>query len=283
MATGLKAWLAYSKERFPLATYALLSGGIATSSSLLGEPARVDLSPIWSPRTFVTALGVMLFFFTLRLMDELKDFTKDQIAHPERPLPRGLLTPSAVATSIYGFVGLMAIYGAALLSPAYLGLTVWLWLMYKEFYVGDWLARSPLFYAVTHQVILLPLASFGAATWTPELGAYAVGVLGSFFTYEVCRKLDPAAHPVLKTYVSVYGYSKTLCIIILTSTVAALGALKLGSPWLWAVEITVPVSFVILLSRPSAYKLVEALATLSLLLHLYAGTLTALQAAWPIG
>lgn len=275
MATSLKAWLAYIKERFPLPTYVLLAGGIAASSVWLGDANRKDLSSLWSIRALITGFGVILFFFTLRLMDELKDFAKDQIAHPERPLPRGLLSPLAVSKSIYWLVAVMATYGALLSSPAYLILTAWLWLMYREFYVGQWLERSPLFYAVTHQVILLPLATFGAAAWSTELGSYAIGVLGAFFTYEICRKLDPAAHPILKTYVSVYGYPKTLAIISMTSAVAAIGVFGLGMPWLWAVEIMVPLSFILLLQRPKAYKLVEGLATLNLLIHLYAGTLKA--------
>ena len=42
----------------------------------------------------------MLFFAELRLMDELKDYEKDLIAHPERPLPRGLLSREEVRAAV---------------------------------------------------------------------------------------------------------------------------------------------------------------------------------------
>ena len=36
--------------------------------------------------------GVMLIFIELRFMDEVKDIDKDRIAHPTRPIPRGLIS-----------------------------------------------------------------------------------------------------------------------------------------------------------------------------------------------
>jgi 4-hydroxybenzoate polyprenyltransferase len=270
VAQSLTRWREYAKERFPLLTYALLSGGIAASSAMLGGDGA------FVGQAASTFVGVMLFFFTLRLMDELKDYEKDVVAHPERPLPRGVLERSDVAAAIRLLVFAMVVYGALLRSPAYLVVTAWLWLMYKEFYVGAWLARSPFLYAVTHQVILLPLAAFGAATRTPALEGYAVTVLGAFFTYEICRKLDPKAHPVLKTYIEVYKHQKTLLLVLITTAVAALGAYRLGLWGLWPVEALVPLSFLRLFKKPEGHKPVELLATLSLLVHLYAGVLAAL-------
>ena len=37
----------------------------------------------------------------LRFMDEAKDIEKDKLGHPERPLPRGLVSLSAVTRGIY--------------------------------------------------------------------------------------------------------------------------------------------------------------------------------------
>ena len=69
-------WLIYIKERFSPATYALLILGMTLSArSITAVPAL----PVG------TALGMiclLVFFFTLRLMDEFKDLEKDKVAHP---------------------------------------------------------------------------------------------------------------------------------------------------------------------------------------------------------
>ena len=96
-------------------------------------------------------------------------------------------------------------------------------LMYIEFGIGDWLEQRPFLYAITHQVCsldnsfmvtvlvlmrhnyyYLQLSIFVMAMFIGELGgaswnspaAFLMGsiALSGFFTYEVCRKLDPT-HP----------------------------------------------------------------------------------------
>ena len=94
----------------------------------------------------LSLLGTLLFFFELRLMDELKDYDKDKIANPGRPLPRGLLTPGQVKTAIrnilWGMIGFSFLLFAALNVYAgicYFLLTGYLFLMYKEFFISKWL------------------------------------------------------------------------------------------------------------------------------------------------
>ena len=73
---------------------------------------------------------------------------------------------------------------AGLLSLFY---TAYLWLMYKEFYIGERLSRHPLAYAISHQIIVVPICLFTVAIHTPELCfspeafAYSATVLGRFF------------------------------------------------------------------------------------------------------
>jgi len=169
----------------------------------------------------VASLMTLLFFAELRLMDEVKDVAKDRIAHPERPLARGLIAVDSARRVIAFGMALMfavaalvgAVYG---LLPAilYAGTTVYLWLMYKEFYIGEWLGRWPLFYAVTHQIILFPLVASGVALSLSvaegplHLRLLLVGgaqIFPAFFAFEVARKMAPGAHPILGTYRSVYG------------------------------------------------------------------------------
>jgi len=252
-------------------------GGIACSGSLIA-------TGVISARGFVvTFIGLMWFFFVLRLMDELKDYRKDLIAHPERPLPRGLLKPEAVERAIRFLVLGMVVFALAaafVLNPpagiCFLVITGWLWLMYREFYLGEWLVERPLLYAVSHQLILLPVCAFavlvhdGGLVSSPPTWFYGLCVLGAFFSYEICRKLDPGAHPLLKTYLSLYGPPITALLVVATNAIAAFAARNLAlRAWLWPFELLTLASLIVLFVAPDRYKLTEGTATLSLLFHIW--------------
>lgn len=270
-------WLIYLKERFPIVVYTLLSGGLALSGASLVRD-RI----IWSA-VIEAFIGLMLFFAELRLMDELKDYDKDRIAHPERPLPRGLLSREEVSSAIVLLWSMMFGYGVAIAAagnfPAgfsYFIVTVYLWQMYKEFHAGKTLARYPLAYAVLHQIILLPLCTFAVATSHPQLWTsilnlgFGLCVLGAFFAYEICRKLDPKANPCLATYLFVYGLKTTTLLVVLALTVAAIGSVILGcARFLIPVELILAASLGILFRNPGKFKIVEGLAGVSLLAHMW--------------
>lgn len=266
------AWLTYFKERFPLPVYVLLVGGMAASGNRLGGASD------WSAPFWATFLGLMVFFAVLRLMDELKDYDKDRLAHPERPLPRGLLKKDevtrAIHMSVLGMVGLGLgfLYFSAEAAGLYLFITLYLWLMYKEFYAGGWLGKRPLLYAVTHQIILLPLCALGVAmAGGPTCcagGIYGALVLGSFFSYEVSRKLDPKAHPILGYYRQLYGVFGCLAIVGVCAMISAWAASMLG-----VAVLTIPASALLIASfgllEKGGHKAVEAIASLSLLVHIW--------------
>ncbi len=280
---SLSAWTIYLKERFPLPVYFLLSGGLVLSGSVLAymEPFTV--------LTLLAFVFAMWLFATLRLMDELKDYQKDLVAHPTRPLPRGLIKTDTVKSLIRVsmLVGL-AISGGMYWANPVAGIfalisAVWLWLMYKEFYIGESLAKRPLIYAVTHQVILIPFCL--ALSMRPQVYGsmlnlkilvWAIGVLGSFFTYEVSRKLDPKAHPVLQTYLEVYGKGGSFAIVLglfpLCLAAALMSHLEI---WLLPWSVLTLLSYGLLwLSVPKGkvdkrHKLIEGFATLSLFFHIW--------------
>jgi 4-hydroxybenzoate polyprenyltransferase len=273
----MASWLIYIKERFPLPVYALLVGGISLSGNFSAAPGfRVGPSAL-------SFMGLLGFFFILRLMDELKDYEKDLIVHPERPLPRGVLDAKKVAKQIPLFTAALFAYAvlSALLTSVTAGVllaivTGWLWLMYKEFYLGEWLAKRPLLYAISHQLILIPVCLFSVschsaeAALNPQGWFFALAVLGAFFSYEVSRKLDPSAHELQRTYLAVYGIKKVFLILLVCNAVAAIGAQGLGlGLWMWWAEVLVLASAIRLFKSPSAFKLTEGLATLSLLFHIW--------------
>ena len=276
-------WLQYSKERYPLAIYFVLSAGFSLSSGYMSVDTFVALP-------FVLSLfGTLLFFFELRLMDELKDYDKDKIANPERPLPRGLLTQKQVERMIgnilWGMIGFSFLLCAVLSVYAgicYFLLTGYLFLMYKEFFISKWLNNKILIYAASHQLILIFLCAFAVSCFSPDFVFseksfyYSLLVLFSFFSYEVCRKLDPNSHPILKTYLSVFGVKKTFALVSVLSMGSIAILLFKAYPFsliLIFSSLCLILSAGILLFNKNLYKLTEALASVSLLLYIWSGVL----------
>ena len=269
--------LTFIKERLPIPTYLILVGGISVSGSLLlGAP--------WLHRsTGLSIAGLLLFFVVLRTMDEYKDYEKDLIAHPERPLPRGVIPIQQVQRMIqWGIIGMTLISIVALfLSPpasafCYLFITGYLWLMYKEFYAGSWLSSRPILYATSHQLIIIPLCLFtpllvqNDALSNIQTVHFGLLILTAFFSYEICRKLDPNAHPILLTYLTHYGRGKTyFMVFVLTLGGSVLAFILETGPILWPIQGMLLLSLLILWFSPKAYKIPESIATLSLLIHLW--------------
>lgn len=286
----LKRWLTYSRERFPLVTYLLLSGCICWSAAAL-----FHISPFSIPiQSSLCMVGLLLFFFELRLMDEWKDFEKDKVAHPSRPLPRGLIQPHETARTIMLGIVVMMVFSAVLLlrgyrdgAALYLFITGYLFLMFKEFFVGSALSKYPFIYGFTHQLILLPLVAFpvsiyhGKGWLMPQSWQLGLTILGAFFTYELCRKLDPNANAVLRTYPQVYGRGGTLFRISFTSSLALLGSSLLHIEIVSAPPLILTwIASIVWVTRPSSYKITEALATLSLLAHLACIPLSRVASQW---
>ena len=231
-------WAIYLKERFPLIPNLLAAWGMVYSAARLALPAGASVPC----GTFALALtGGMIFLAQIRFMDELKDFEKDKLAHPERPLPRGLFSPQEFERWIMIFqvlMGLTALVTGFLLNwtaALWFGVgTFYLYLMYKEFFVGKKLADFPLLYAITHQVITVPMLAFAFTAFVPESAQslefkfYSILLVSAFFAFEVARKLDPAAHPLLQTYLSRYGKTKTALLIAVTLTGVAWSSIQLG-------------------------------------------------------
>lgn len=271
-----KAWLTFIKERFPLGVYGILSLGFSVSASFFNREGAA--LPI-----FLSTVGIFLFFFTLRVMDEYKDFHKDLVAHPKRPLPRGLISYTHARTAIYVLIGTMNVYAFSMIifldeivGLFYLSITLYLFLMFKEFFIGVRLSRTPLFYAFTHQIILFllvffSLSFFGSLSdrFSQKL-LYAAMIFFAFFAYEIARKLDPAAPEILGTYWRICGKRKTTFTLMLLITASACCAVNLfHSYYFLPPSFLVLASFMVFLKTPFRYKWVEVTASFSLLFHIW--------------
>jgi hypothetical protein len=271
-------WIIYFTERFPLPVNLIVSAGLAiTSQTLVGAPhRRAWIATFW---------GSFLFSATLRFMDETKDYEKDKIAHPHRPLPRGLFSLSEFSRAIWISLALMVLTASACAywislnsGLLYLGVSAYLYLMYREFFLGERLQKKPLLYAITHQIVILGLALFVMESFGSEhrelglrLGAF---YLGAFFMYEICRKLDPKAHPALQTYLSVYGRGRSAALALMVGLLSLWAAFQLNL-FLWiapCIGLTW-LSLLLMWIAPKKHKWIEGTATLSLLMHLWAAPL----------
>lgn len=153
----MNRWVAYQRERFPLAAHAPLVAAFSASAVCFSSLVRGHVA-LPSPAALVVAFVTsVLFFLQLRIADEFKDAEDDARFRPYRPVPRGLVT--------LGELGCLGA-GAAVIQ---LGLALWLdaslvWLlvpswvylvlMTREFFAPRWLRAHPLVYMTSHMLIL---------------------------------------------------------------------------------------------------------------------------------
>ena len=182
---SFSAWYKFFMERVPVLVYGLLTSGMVLSGSY-ASAEKYDAFGFW-----VGFVIGMLFLILLRFMDEAKDVEKDKVGHPERPLPRGLVSLAAVTRAIY-FMSLLLL-GASIAcfwiniasGISALIVTFVLGLMYAEFFCEETLDNSPLLVAITHQSIIFPLSVFvccvnNANAWSePRAYFFACVMLGS--------------------------------------------------------------------------------------------------------
>ena len=205
----------YVAERFPPVEY----GPAAAVFFLAAYWAALALTQR-APSPAAVAVGlvtVVLVFFHLRLMDEIKDADHDATFYPERPVPRGLISLAEIRMLLLGcIVGelvLNAAFGAAAFA-AYLVAGGFTLLMYREFFVGDRLRANFLVYTLVHMPSLPLLAGYayvlalgpGAFRIEPAFGSFLVATYGIGLSLEVVRKFHaPADEPAV-----VYTYTKHL-------------------------------------------------------------------------
>lgn len=208
---------AYVVERFPPVAYGLLVGLFFGSSVLVAHALGGGEWTGWAGAAVVLAV-----FFHLRVFDEHKDFDSDVAAYPERVLSRGDVTLKDL--KIAGGVAIATEIGVAgLLGPkvaiAWGATFVFTLLMAKEFFVGEWLSKRLVLYAITHNPVVAGLAVVGwactDAAWHPAFLAYVAMVSLGSLGFEVGRKFRMPGEeiPGVDSYTSVLGRKKALLLL----------------------------------------------------------------------
>jgi 4-hydroxybenzoate polyprenyltransferase len=237
---GLLARLAmYQSERFPLARTSLLvwvfsAASVSVSAHLAGR------SPPGIATYAAAFIVTLLFFFQLRVLDEIKDADEDARFRPERPIPRGLVTLRLIVG--LGLASLPVAVVACLAIDAHmlvlLGVTWgWMLLMAAEFFAPAWLKARPFLYMISHMAVMpaidLVLTGF---EWVPRGGApagLALFLLLSFANgcvLEIGRKLwAPASEREgVETYSALLGVRRAAALWIGVVAVACALLLLVG-------------------------------------------------------
>lgn len=208
----------YLDERFPLATHLVVVCAFFFCNHFLAErliqPGPITLG--W--RAIAGMIVVLLSFFLLRILDEFKDYARDVIAHPNRIVSRGIMPLSELRVVGWVVVGALLLLNLPMgvtTIASYLLVIIYALLMYKEFFVGEWLNKHIMLYALTHQVItpllcvyvfMLSATQVGAG-WHPlfwlQLGMGAGTGLG----WEMSRKIRMPVdeQPLADTYSKHFG------------------------------------------------------------------------------
>jgi 4-hydroxybenzoate polyprenyltransferase len=239
--TPLVRWWIYQRERFPIFGHGLLIASFSVSTVCFSMLLRGVIA--WpEPRTLIVAFGTaFLFFLQLRIADEFKDFDEDSRYRPYRPVPRGLISLRELA--LLGVLAAFLQLGLALwLAPSLILMLalVWLYLllMSREFFVGDWVRSRPIVYMLSHMAIV-PLIDFYATAcdWWPTAGHPPEGlfwfVAVSYFNgivIDLGRKVRPPIDEELgvSTYSALWGPRCAVLVwlvaLLATATCAVLAA-----------------------------------------------------------
>ena len=245
---------AYLSERFPPLGHGLIVIAYYASNHSV---ASVLTDPSGSVRLGVGALmgaaTILLFFFHLRVFDEHKDRADDDTYHAERVLQRGLVTLRDLR--VIGGIGIAleflfaAVSGPAALVSLAIAFAFSL-LMLKEFFVGDWLKRHFIVYAVSHMLVMPLLAAVvlsfatGRYLWQAPVWFWVFAAFGFLagLNFEVSRKMKApddeidgvdSYTKILGTFTAAYA---VLAMRVVDVGLAALVGLRLGlSPWFYVV------------------------------------------------
>jgi len=194
----IKPWSIFMIERFNPLVYGVTISVFFTAHYLL----YLHIDPTAHLSYFdltLLFLGVILFFFKLRLLDEIKDHEHDIRNYPDRPLPREILSLTHIKTAVTVVLifeaAIFFIFGLHTLI-AFAISSLYVYAMAREFFVKDWIRSRLTLYAVTHtlSVIILSLVIFSALStdffWNLPLETLSFSVAGWFIfnIFEFSRK-----------------------------------------------------------------------------------------------
>ncbi len=155
-----RLWI-YQKERFPVFAYGLMVLTFTFSAVSYSKFLRGNYD--FSYFTFLigatTSFG---YFFLLRIFDEFKDKADDAKYRPYRAVPRGLVSFFELKILIFIIILVQLILNLFFIPkmfPIWILVISFMLIMAREFFVGNWLKKHPIFYLLSHMLVM-PIIDF---------------------------------------------------------------------------------------------------------------------------
>ena len=195
-------WLQFTKERFePVSHFTMLSVSFWAHLivfDVFRDPAVSGEEIPLASKLFLM-VATIIFYFKLRLYDEIKDYEVDLEFNPTRPLARGLLNHQDLYRGIAVCIALELIAFSLCGIPALVAgaiAIVYSLIMYKEFFIPEIIRPHLTTYAMMHTVVtvffsMALLSSFqGQFPWElpPEALYFSIANWGLFNIFEFGRK-----------------------------------------------------------------------------------------------
>jgi len=270
------AW-AYLQERFPPALVSMLGVSFGAACVGLFGPWSAREGALWLHLAAFAVLYVAVLL-RYRVVDEWKDFHHDARHYPDRPLPRGAITPRTLV--VWGVCAvlvealLVALLGGWHALPLYAAVTVLTVGTAVDFGAKAFLERHFSLAFAVHQLVYPVMFAWAAValgasltdatTWWGVASASAL-----FISAEVVRKFQPRESAeggvVADTYGAVWG--RRLALVSLLALVVAAGALAHAAVGSWfALAVSVLAAAVIAMRhRSDSWVMVGAGAHVPLL------------------
>lgn len=238
-------WL-FAKERHPLPSRVVLSCLMFIGPAAFSAHLANTIYAVLSVPTLFGIATVFSFYFILRLSDELKDIDLDRVIFPERPIPSGRISPKDLRQGLAILFLLTPLFNigskhAFIAALVVVGYQV---LMYRFFFIGNFLRRSPIINLVLHSPVfaLIPAYSiFAAAGSMPasdrvlplfDTALFVCMLWAPFCAWEVGRKLRPSAlSDPYDIYSPVFGRLGALLCIALAQGFSTVIAWYLTVQW----------------------------------------------------
>ncbi len=241
MFNFIARWLIFCRERFPFLRHVLLIVFYVGANALVGL-SSVPLNIIPTDKIVLCAIAVLAIFFHLRIFDEIKDYRIDLVAHKGRPLARGLISVREAKQAVSGLILLelcLAFFIGRAALAAVICTVAYSLLMYKEFFIGEWLRPKMATYALAHTLVSCWMSVFifsaltGLDFWKIQK-VFAMFVLVNwmiFNIFEFGRKTfgKEEEEELVESYSRRLGPARAALNVIFMASVAMYAAYKLGN------------------------------------------------------
>lgn len=221
----------YSIERFHLGQFiplTLILGGVLATGTQSFFYQKIQIYSL-----LISVSALFLFLFRLRIFDEFKDYEHDIKHYSDRPVPRGLISKKelgCVLIPVIFFEFLIAfVFGQSAIILFIISFLYSL-LMFKEFFIKDWIKKHFTVYIASHEILIFPLFFYICALNGFKLTLInssffwlLVLYVGAFmFLLEVARKVRSKDSEIESrdTYTAQYGIIGASVLLILISVIA---------------------------------------------------------------